>query len=348
MRTAPLKVLCATFVLGYISLGCVAKTTQSANTNETVAVVNGQPIREDELLPAVRSQLQQLRTQEYQIKSQALETLIRDKVLQAEAQKRGLTVDKLLDQEIQPILGDIDDAQIQSAYDAQKASLGGRPLAEVKDQLRQSLKRQQIRDAKQEFADFMVARANVSILLKPPRIEVAVDPARVKGSPNAPVTIVEFSDFECPYCKAAEPTVKHVIEKYDGKVRLAYRDLPIRGSHPHADAAAEAAHCAAEQGKFWEYHDRLFAEQSKLDSASLKEDARSVGLDEGRFDACVASHKFQAKVQQDADQAFEAGITGTPGFFINGILLNGAQPSAAFERIIDSELKNAHPAQATP
>jgi protein-disulfide isomerase len=342
MRTAALRTVLATLVLGNV-WACVSKTNPTGGSNETVAIVNGQPIRDADLMASVRSQLQQLRSQEYQIKSQALDNMIRSKVLEAEAQKRGLTVDKLLDQEVEPLVK-VEDAQVQAAYDAQKASIG-RPFEDVKEQIRQSLKQQQTRDAKQEFAEFLVSRSNVSVLLQPPRIEVTFDPARVKGNPNAPVTIVEFSDFECPFCKAAEPTVKHIMEKYEGKVRLAYRDLPIRGSHPHADAAAEAARCAGDQGKFWDYHDRLFTEQAKLDPPSLKEHARSVGLDAAQFDACVESRKFKSKVQEDSDQAFEAGISGTPGFFINGILLNGAQPSAAFEKVIESELRLARKPQ---
>ena len=346
MRTAALKAIPATLVCGYLFLGCVARTNQPGNSNETVAIVNGQAIREDDLLSAVGSQLQQLRSQEYQIKSQALENLIRNKVLDAEAQKRGLSVDKLLEQEVGPLVDDPDDAQVRAAYDAQKQAIG-RPLEEVRDQIRKTLKQQHVREANQQYAEFLRARANVSILLSAPRTQVTHDPGRVRGNPNAPVTIVEFSDFECPFCKAAQPTLKHVLEKYEGKVRLAYRDLPIRGSHPHADPAAEAARCAGEQGKFWEYHDLLFNDQSKLDNASLKEHARTAGLDQPKFDSCVGSHRFQKQIQEDYDQAFQAGVTGTPGFFINGILLNGAQSSSAFERIIDAELRMAPQPQAS-
>ena len=255
-------------------------------------------------------------------------------------------MDKLLEQQAASIVEDPSEAQVRAAYDAQKNTLN-RPYEEVRDKIRQSLKQVQVRDAKQEYVEFLRSRSNVSILLKPPRIEVASDPSRMKGNPNAPVTIVEFSDFQCPYCKAAEPTMKHLLEKYAGQVSLSYRDLPITGSHPHAESSAEAARCAGEQGKFWEYHDRLFADQSKLDDANLKEHARAVGLDAGQFDACVASHKFQRKIQEDSEQANQAGISGTPGFFINGILLDGARPSSAFEQIIDSELK-LHPRTATP
>jgi protein-disulfide isomerase len=175
----------------------------------------------------------------------------------------------------------------------------------------------------------------------------------VRGNPNAPVTIVEFSDFECPYCKAAEPTLKHLLEKYSGQLKIGYRDLPIRGSHPHADAAAEAARCAGDQGKFWEYHDILFADPKSgkpwLDEDGLKEHAKAVNLDEAKFNQCVASGKFRAKVQEDYEEASKVGITGTPGFFVNGILLNGAQPSSAFEKVIDAQLKMASlPGPARP
>ena len=345
MRIAVLRAVLATLVYGGLGAGCVARTTPAAKSNEAVASgpvakVDGQPIYDDDLLPAIRSQLQQLRTQEYQIKSQALQTLIDRKLLEAAAKKKGMTVEKLLEQEVRSQVSEATDEQVQAAYEANKAALK-RPLAEVRDQIRQSLKQSTIQQAQQGYTQILRSQSDVSILLSPPKVEVAPDPARLRGNPNAPVTIVEFSDFQCPYCKSAEPALKQLLTKYDGKVRLSYRDFPLRELHPNAQGAAVAARCAGEQGKFWEYHDQLFLDQTKLDAAALKEHARVVGLDEKRFDSCVASGKFQAPIQEDLDTAVRAGVNGTPGFFINGVALIGAQPASAFEQIIDSELKAA-------
>jgi protein-disulfide isomerase len=181
------------------------------------------------------------------------------------------------------------------------------------------------------------ARHPVEVVLDSPRTAIAADPVRLKGSPDAPVQIVEFSDFECPFCRRAESTVQAVVAKYQGKVSLAYRDFPLNGIHPSAQQAAEASRCAADQGKFWAYHERLFASEA-LDVKTLKSHARDVGLDQAKFDTCLDSGRLREAVERDADLGRNAGVSGTPAFFINGIPLTGAQPQAAFEKIIDEEL----------
>jgi protein-disulfide isomerase len=160
----------------------------------------------------------------------------------------------------------------------------------------------------------------------------------VKGDPKAPVTIVEFSDFQCPYCKKSESTLHDILAKYSGRVKLAYLDFPLREIHPQAQVAAEAARCAGEQGKFWEYHDALYAEQSKLDGPELLSRARALHLDEKSFQACLDSGKFKSKIEADLAQGSKVGVAGTPGFFVNGVFLSGARPEADFEKIIDSQL----------
>jgi protein-disulfide isomerase len=128
------------------------------------------------------------------------------------------------------------------------------------------------------------------------------------------------------------------MAKYNGHVRLAFRDSPLRSIHPQAQIAAEASHCAAEQGKFWKYHDLLFANQTKLNAADLIEYAKTLNLDDKQFDSCLKSGKYKATIDKDAQEGADAGVSGTPAFFINGVFLNGAQPAAAFEKLIDTEL----------
>jgi protein-disulfide isomerase len=181
------------------------------------------------------------------------------------------------------------------------------------------------------------AQHGVEILLESPRVEVAFDPLRLNGSPDAPVRIVEFSDFECPYCRSVEKTIQALLAKYPGKISLAYRDFPLTGIHPGAQRAAEASRCAADQGKFWPYHDRLLSSAS-LDVGQLKELAKELGLDQKRFDSCVDAGSMRAKVDSDAQHGRLAGVVATPTFFINGIPLSGAQPAATFEKIIEDEL----------
>jgi protein-disulfide isomerase len=159
-----------------------------------------------------------------------------------------------------------------------------------------------------------------------------------KGPSSAPIELIEFSDFQCPFCQRANPTVEQVLSTYGDKIHFVYRHFPLP-SHPNARPAAEAAQCAAEQGKFWAFHDRLFANPSRLTDADLKQQAADVGVEAAKFNACVDSHKYSAVVDTDLRDGEAAGVNGTPAFFINGRILSGAQPFSEFKRIIDEELQ---------
>lgn len=157
------------------------------------------------------------------------------------------------------------------------------------------------------------------------------------GAENAPVTIVEFSDFQCPYCGKVEPTIQRILNDYNGKVKVVYRDYPL-SFHQFAQKASESAECAGEQGKFWEMHGLLFQHQDALDVSSLKSYATSLGLDESKFAECLDSGRMAAEVKADTDEGAALGVTGTPAFFINGVSLVGAQPYNAFVDVINKEL----------
>jgi protein-disulfide isomerase len=170
------------------------------------------------------------------------------------------------------------------------------------------------------------------------RVAVSTDGAPARGGANAPVTIVEFSDFHCPFCKRVLPTLKEIETRYGDKVKLVFRDLPLDQLHPGARRAHEAARCAHEQGKFWAYHDVLFERAPRSSPEDLRQFAREVGLDLPRFESCTASARTKGLVQKDVDDATGLGINGTPAFVINGEVLSGAQPLENFVRVIDREL----------
>src|SRR5947199_387433 len=177
--------------------------------------------------------------------------------------------------------------------------------------------------------------------LKPPpvlRAEVSADGAPSKGPGKAPVTIVEFSDFHCPFCRRVLPTLAQLESQYGEKIRLVFRDFPIDNLHPEASKAHEAARCANEQGKFWAYHDKLFASPPKSSPEIFKGFAKDLGLNVTAFESCFASGKYQAAVKKDIEEGNRVGVTGTPAFFINGRIISGAQPLEAFARVIDDEL----------
>jgi len=200
-----------------------------------------------------------------------------------------------------------------------------------------------------EFLKGLRAAAKIEVFLAPPpifRAAVATADAPVRGAATAPVTIVEFSDFHCPFCRRAQPVINQVLAKYGDKVKLVFRDFPLDNLHPQARAAAEAARCATEQGKFWEFHDQVFANDADGSPAGLDRLAKQAGIDVGAFERCRTSGKYKTVVQASNQEGTRLGITGTPTFFINGRTLVGAQPLEAFTKVIDEELASAAPAPA--
>jgi protein-disulfide isomerase len=172
----------------------------------------------------------------------------------------------------------------------------------------------------------------------PAKVDIKIGDAPVKGPASAKVTVVEFSDFQCPFCGRVNPTLKEIEDQYKGKIKIAFRNLPLP-FHDKAHLAAEAALAANEQGKFWAMHDKLFANQQALDRPSLEKYAQEIGLNMNKFTAALDSGKFKDKVDSDAKEGAAVGATGTPTFFINGTRLVGAQPADKFKEVIDAELK---------
>jgi protein-disulfide isomerase len=168
------------------------------------------------------------------------------------------------------------------------------------------------------------------------------DGEHILGNPDAPIEIIEYSDFECPFCSRFTDTMKQVVEEYDGQVKVVYRHFPL-SFHPNAQKAGEAAECAGEQGKFWPMHDKIFeyAAAKNMSVQIWKDEARKMGLNGAQFDECLDSDKFAAKVQQDALEGQAAGVTGTPGTFVNGTLVSGAVPFAQMKSVIDAALAEA-------
>src|SRR5713101_978045 len=330
-----------------IPAGSVAQTPGQAKQKEPLAVVGGQTIYDDDLLPFIQAQVFQLRLQEYDIKSKALENVVNQKLLEAEAKKKGIATEKVLEQEVDSTVAQPTEAELKALYIVQKQQLG-KPFDEIKPQLQQLLKKSKIQEAHEDYYKQLREQAGVSIFLQKPKVDIAYDPARLRGNPKAPVVILEFSDFQCPYCQSVESTLKNLRAKYEGRVSLAYRDLPLRDIHPQAELAAEASRCAEEQGKFWEYHDLLFANQNKLDRPGLVELASRLKLDEKQFDSCLSGGKYKEQIEQDRQLGLRAGVSGTPGFFINGNMLSGNLPQDSFEKTIQAELAAPKNKKATP
>lgn len=315
----------------------LSENTGTATQPTPVATIDSSIVSEADLAQMVAGQLQQLRLQEYELKSKALDQLIAKRVLDVEAAKQGMSVEQLTDREVKATVGEPTDSEVEAYYLGQRDRLQ-RPLSEVRSQLREALRQSRIQDGMQQYVARLKAASTIVVWLNPPRVELTGHSNRIRGNSDAPVAIVEFSDFHCPFCKRVQPSLNEVLSRYDGKVKHVFRDFPLDNLHPQARAAAEAANCAGDQGKFWEYHDLLFAQAPKASPDNLKGYARTVGLNTEKFDNCVFQGAHHDAVQRDIDEATRVGMTGTPGFFINGRFVNGAQPLEKFVQIIDEEL----------
>lgn len=315
-----------------------AQNVSASQPKEPVATVNGQAIYDSDL--AVEGQLQSIRSQEYEIKRKALDPVIDQKLLENAAKEKGLTTDQLLHQEVDAKVQDPSDDEIKGYYLAQSARLN-RPLDDaLKAQVRQAIRQAQMTQFREELMKRLRDQSKVVVLLSPPRVQVAYDAKRLRGNAKAPVMLVEFSDYQCPYCRQIEPIVKNLIAKYGDKISLSYRDFPLTAIHTNAMIAAEASRCALEQGKFWEYHDQLFT-SSSLERNSLVDYARNLKLDDKQFESCLTTEKYKADIEKDEAEGRSAGVNGTPGFFINGVFINGAKPESEFTKVIDDELSRA-------
>ena len=172
------------------------------------------------------------------------------------------------------------------------------------------------------------------------RYEIPVDGFPSIGPDDAPIVIVEFSDFQCPYCaRFHDQTLQPLLDAYPGKIRFVYRHLPLKSIHSNAFRAAEASMCAYEQGAFWPYHDAIYGNQAQLNTELYVQIATNLGLDLGSFSSCLENEDYKDLVQNDIDFAANLGVRSTPTFFINGLAFVGAQPLDAFKQVIDSELK---------
>ena len=321
---------------------CSLPRNQSANAQAQAAVATaaGEVISQSELDDAAAAQMIGLRNQEFQVESKVLDEIIRKRLVETEAKKRGLTVEQLYVQEVDSKISKPTDGEV-AAFRLALSSQAKGALEQSKAQLQTSLMSLEIKQARLDYANNLLGKSEVAILLQPPKVNVTFDRKSLRGDPNAPITIVEFADYQCPYCKQAETAVAQVLEKYSGQVNIAFRDFPLTSIHPYAEKASEAAQCAAQAGKFWEFHDALFASQSKLDESNLLAIAQTTGLNPQSFRSCLASGESRPHVSRDQEDGRKAGISSTPGFFVNGVYLAGAQPEAAFDKLINEQLKQA-------
>lgn len=340
-------------LVGTLSFGCSkpsgAETGAAAlfavqDPKATVASVDGTPITEGELMieakPSLVAVENKFAEEAHAQKLSALDRLVEKRLLEARAKKEGVTVEALLDREVSRKVPEPAEQLLQAVYDQTKTTGQALPpFPEVKGEIAAFVKGKTTQELRQQLLARLRAEAKVESFLPPlllSKVDFKADgPSR--GDAGAPVTIVEFSDYECDYCARAEGAVRRVLDEYKGRVRLVHQAFPLT-IHPRAPKAAEAAFCAGEQGRYWEMHDSLITRQGALGVDDLKGRARALQLEVPRFDACLDSGRMAPVVLASKKLGEGLGVNSTPAFFVNGRPLTGAQPFERFKEIIDHEL----------
>ncbi len=314
----------------------IGSTLASAQTlPDVVATIQDQSITAEELTASIRGELLKLDTQRYQALKNGLDAIIGQRLTVLEAQKRQMSVEQLRQEEITAKVTQATDDEVKKFYEENQNRIN-QLFDNIKGRIADYLNQRARQQRERAFLSELRKRYNVAIALEPPKVNVSVDDDPVLGAADAKVTIIEFSDFECPYCRRVQPTLKRLLKEYEGQVRLVFRDFPL-SFHKNAHKAAEAAQCAGDQGKFWPYHDKLF-EQTALAPADLKKYAGEMELDLDKFSACLDSGKYTQEVEKDMQDGQAVGVNSTPSFFVNGQPLSGAVPYERFQELVEAAL----------
>lgn len=331
--------LCFCFLLALVV--CLAaygqnRGNQANAKEEVVAVVNGRTLTRTEAGRKVRLRLHKLEDQIYRVLRGSLELLINETLVEEEARGQSLTVMEYRRNLLKKAR--ISDEELDDIY---RRLHGATMNPEVRNRLRKGIEQNRQRELWQNKLKELRAKAEIQIFLeapKPASLDVQIQGRPTLGNPNAPVTIVEYADFQCQHCKASQPILKQLLRDYGDNVRLVFKHMPL-SRHPHALRAAEASECAAEQNHFWEYHDLIFKNAEELSETKFTEMAAGIGLDVEAFDKCLSSGWHRQQIANDLNDARIQGFTATPTFLVNGQYLSGRKTLEEFKKTIDVELK---------
>lgn len=329
--------LCLAALLACSATGQEAPVSPASSDDQIVATVDGVELRVSDL--DIGGELTRIRQEEYQAKVQGVEAKIAEILIRKDAERMELSFEAYLEQEIGSKLAGPTPEQVERFYAQQKDRIG-RPLADVRTQIERVLQQQLVRSAHDELVARLREGSEIHVSVEPPRVEVTAETVRVRGPEDAPISIIEFSDFQCPFCRQVQPALAELQAKYGDQVRWSFKDLPLSSIHPQAQKAAEAARCAAEQDKFWEFRATMFA-STNITRELFDSTAETLGVDMADFATCLDSDRHREAVMADSAEAESMGISGTPAFVINGVLLTGAQPLENFVAVIDRELARA-------
>jgi len=308
---------------------------------EVAIVVGGREITVAEIDEHMKSQFMlefrgQPADRQFAMRENAARDLMQKIVIEGVADKRGISPEELYE-EIADGVADPTEEDIEAWYKANHSRLQGRRLEDVEGQIGQHLMNESRTQALTDFLDPRFASMSMRVVLSPPRVELAATRLS-RGATDARVTITSFSDYQCPYCILAEPVLSEVLSRYPDNVRIVHRHFPLESLHAFARPAAEASMCADEQGKFWEYHQAIFDLSGKLAENSLAQIGEDLGLDTDKLKSCIEERRFKDFVDADFNAGRAIGVTGTPAFYINGIVFDGSRDADEMSRQVDLEL----------
>jgi protein-disulfide isomerase len=311
------------------------------DSRQVVATVSGANLTLSDLRNTEAGKLLQAEYQYYLSERKALDDLIDNKLLADEARRRGVTLDALLNTEIYKDVKDPTEDQLEVYYEGLDTKDS---FDSVKNEVLEHIRELRREKARAAFVEKLRKDAKINIALMPPAAQVDTSKAYENGPSDAPVVLIEFADYQCPYCQKVNPQIQRLKKEYGSALKLVYKDFPLP-MHSFSQKAAEASRCAGEQGKFWEYHDVLFY-SNDLGIDALKKHARVLNLNGDAFDTCLDSGVEADAVKADLGEAKSLGLTGTPSFFVNGHFFSGVVDYAVLKDMIDQQLnlgKNQRP-----
>lgn len=315
-------------------LGAQNSAGGSSAGSAVVVEIDGQKLTSADIERKRSGALFQARNTFFIAQRKAVDDFIDDYLLEQQAAKEKLTVDQLLEKHVKSTLPkDPDDEALRLYYEGLNTT---ETYEHVRPQILDHIKKGRMDRAKAAYVKTLKNTAVIAIKVPPPRVEIPMKDTPVRGEATAKVTIVEYADYECPYCQQIQPTLEKLEAEFKGRVAFAYKDVPLP-MHANAQKASEAAHCAATQGKYWEYHDKLFSTR-QLAVPQLKDHARDLNLDLKAFDQCLDSGAKAGLVKSQLNEAMGLQIQGTPAFFINGRFLSGGLSYEQLRDVLEEEI----------
>ncbi len=348
--TVPLVAALALTVTGCSAGNGDEKSSAPAELQKKVAAYLGdESIPQEDVDNMVAGELAKLREQMYEQRRAALERIVAEKLVNAEAAAQGITAEEYFKNEVLSKIPDPSDEEVKQFFDRNKNRIKDfqtRSYEDLKEPIRQNIKQIKVNAVRDQLIANLEKKAGFRLVMEPPRVDVPVPAGEPKRGPgNAPITLVEFSDYQCPYCKRAHPVLERLMEEYGDKIQLIYRDYPL-AFHKNARPAAVAARCAGDQGKYWEFNKSFMEKNGALDRTDFVSRAETIGMDMNAFNTCLDSGKYDTVVEASFKDGAKLGVTGTPTFFVNGRMMVGVAPYEKMKAMIDEEL--ARKSASTP